>query len=844
MTPVPPATVLITRPVDDAAETARMAEALGFIPVIAPVMAVHDVAAPLPDPGLYKAIIFSSANGVRSFERRMVGDVYANLPVFAVGDHTALAARNAGFTTVHSGAGTMVSLIPVIQRELNVPARLLHLRGRDRREDPRQYLPLNEGWAFDDVILYETRGIEKFDPSVVAALRSGAVQAVVLYSAKSADCFVSALRQDWPEASLPGTKALCLADSVVESARQLNWAEILVSHRPDQAGMTRLLKSLNAMSTDSVLPPDANALNDAEKIIERFGGIRPMATKMNVPVTTVQGWKKRNVIPGNRRQDVVDAARFHQVNITDLLGGATTEATGDFTTNLSMARQEQDTRPETLKPHEDALAAARATEAAEEAMGRSDAFKPMTYDVMMKEIKKAQVQAVRRSVVAASAIVVLFVVGATLLVIAAKQQVEKNQARIAALESSIEQIEEAPSAEASSGLGNTLSELRGKAEELQTTIAGLKTQAESFIGPENATLSDRLMTLEQKLQALTGGNTDLSLVLQRIQEMQTSLQGQQQMQSAVGDLQSLVSGLQGRVDTMDTALAEEQQSDSALGQALEGVSPQELKAAAMLIGLSQFRDSMNRSGPFEADLALLQKMLGDKDPALNAEIGRLAPYAEKGVLSPRGLSNELKGLAGDIVVSSIKGEDVSIQDKALGRFQEVLKIQKDGQPVMGNDTQATVARAQQLLDSGDVDAAVVELQTLQGPARQTAQPLIDEAQITAMAQKVQNMLTNTVMGQIRMPSGGGAPYTAKPSPFGGAIVGRPAFMGPSVSTPQTSAPAEAAPQAAPMQETAIPETTAPASEPLDPATIGPDVPVQQQRVRPGLSVEPDTLQQD
>jgi acetylornithine deacetylase/succinyl-diaminopimelate desuccinylase-like protein len=86
------------------------------------------------------------------------------------------------------------------------------------------------------------------------------------------------------------------------------------------------------------------------------------------------------------------------------------------------------------------------------------------------------------------------------------------------------------------------------------------------------------------------------------------------------------------MDNMDTALAEEQQSDSALGQALEGVSPQELKAAAMLIGLSQFRDSMNRSGPFADDLALLQTMLGEKYPELSAEISRLAPYAEKGVL--------------------------------------------------------------------------------------------------------------------------------------------------------------------------------------------------------------------
>lgn len=828
-----PVTVLVTRPAGDAETTAHLVESLGFRALTAPVMTVHDLGATLPDPVLYKGIVFTSANGVRSFQRLMAhqdnGSAYSHIPVFAVGEHTALQARKAGFTTVHYGSGTLQSLIPVIRQHLEVPARLLHLRGRDRADDPRHYLALIDGWAVDDVILYKTRAAETMPEAVLDALRQGAVGAVLLYSAKSAECFAAVLRRHWPEADLAGVKALCLADSVVESAGQLNWAEILVAPSPDQAGMTRLLKSLKAMTSDSTLPPDAHALNDAEKIIERFGGIRPMATKMNVPVTTVQGWKKRNVIPGNRRQDVLDAAREHQVDLAGLTGegeisasaGGDATKTNDFTENLARARQEQDTRPESLKPHQDAIAAARATEAAEEkakASLQGSTAKPMTYDMMMKEIKKAQVQAVRRSVVAASAVVVLFGVGATLLVMAAKQQVEKNQARIAALEQSVEQIEDTavPATGITAEMGSRLAELRGKAEELQTTIAGLKTQAESFIGPENASLSERLMTLEQRFQALIGGNSDLSLVLQRIQEMQASMQGQQQMQSAVEDLKNLVAGLQGQVDTMDSALVEEQQSDSALGQALEGVSPEELKAAAMLIGLSQFRDSMNRSGPFEADLALLQKMIGEKDPVLNAEIERLAPYAEKGVLSPRGLSNELKGLAGDIVVSSLKGEDVSIQDKALGRFQEVLKIQKDGQMVLGSDTQATVARAQQLLDAGEVDAAVAELQTLQGPARQTAQPLIDEAQITAMAQKVQTMLTTSVMGQIRMPRGGGGavPYTARPSPFGGAITGG-GFMGPSVAVPRATAPVVSQPEAAP-------ETTPEAQAETQAETVPPE----------------------
>lgn len=51
----------------------------------------------------------------------------------------------------------------------------------------------------------------------------------------------------------------------------------------------------------------------SERVIERFGGIRPMAHKLEIPVTTVQGWKKRGVIPSNRLNDLCSAARRHGI---------------------------------------------------------------------------------------------------------------------------------------------------------------------------------------------------------------------------------------------------------------------------------------------------------------------------------------------------------------------------------------------------------------------------------------------------------------------------------------------------------------------------------------------------
>lgn len=54
-----------------------------------------------------------------------------------------------------------------------------------------------------------------------------------------------------------------------------------------------------------------------ERIIERFGGIRPMAHKLDIPVTTVQGWKKRGAIPLARHADLRVSAAKHRIKLSE-----------------------------------------------------------------------------------------------------------------------------------------------------------------------------------------------------------------------------------------------------------------------------------------------------------------------------------------------------------------------------------------------------------------------------------------------------------------------------------------------------------------------------------------------
>lgn len=51
-------------------------------------------------------------------------------------------------------------------------------------------------------------------------------------------------------------------------------------------------------------------MTPAERIIRRFGGIRPMATKLrDTPPSTIQGWMERGTIPIRRAPEIIAASQ-------------------------------------------------------------------------------------------------------------------------------------------------------------------------------------------------------------------------------------------------------------------------------------------------------------------------------------------------------------------------------------------------------------------------------------------------------------------------------------------------------------------------------------------------------
>ncbi len=78
-----------------------------------------------------------------------------------------------------------------------------------------------------------------------------------------------------------------------------------------------------------------------------------------------------------------------------------------------------------------------------------------------------------------------------------------------------------------------------------------------------------------------------------------------------------------------------------------------------------------------------------------------------------------------------------------------MRIEKDGELINGTSSQITVAKAQNYLNDGDIQSAINELRTLDGEAAKTAEPFIKEAEVSLLAERVQQMLGENILSRIK-----------------------------------------------------------------------------------------------
>lgn len=230
--------ILVTRPQPGADETAAQLIRLGHQPLICPLLDIAYLDSPLVIGPDVAALVLTSPSGVRGLARLTAR---RDLPLYSVGDRTADLARQLGFAQVLSAAGDVNALADLILREPPAKAgRLLHVGGENVAGDLAGLLRPH-GIGLDRHIAYRAVPVQALAVPTAAALADGGISHVLLFSARTARCFVTLVEKAGLAPAMAGLTALCISQAVAEAIQGPAWGGIKVAASPDADHLLALL---------------------------------------------------------------------------------------------------------------------------------------------------------------------------------------------------------------------------------------------------------------------------------------------------------------------------------------------------------------------------------------------------------------------------------------------------------------------------------------------------------------------------------------------------------------------------------------------------------------------------
>ena len=236
--------LLITRPLADAEPLAQQLQGLGHQTVIEPLLDIRylDTAAADTERLLdgAQALLVTSANGLRAF---VAASPLRDVAVYAVGEASALAATQAGFSKVDSATGDVEALARrVIEQLQPQDGALLHVAGSRVAGDLAGSLG-RAGFDVRRAVLYDAIKARQLSSPVNHDIATGSFDGVLLFSPRTAESFVALIEQAGLSETCEGMTAYCLSDAVAEKARVLNWCQVRVAARPDQQSLIETVKT-------------------------------------------------------------------------------------------------------------------------------------------------------------------------------------------------------------------------------------------------------------------------------------------------------------------------------------------------------------------------------------------------------------------------------------------------------------------------------------------------------------------------------------------------------------------------------------------------------------------------
>ncbi len=221
--------VLVTRPALEAEETAARLRALGWHPVLAPMIRIEARPVRVPPGRRPQAVLVTSGNALATLPAELHGTA-----MLAVGDATAARARALGFWRVGSAGGDAAALLQLATLSCDPQGAALLLAVGEGQGMPLLGALQGRGFRVVRRVAYAARPVGALGEAARAALRQESAGAALFFSTATAFAFAHAVRRAGLAGSLAGVAAVAISGAAAEALSPLPWRDIRVASRPTQ----------------------------------------------------------------------------------------------------------------------------------------------------------------------------------------------------------------------------------------------------------------------------------------------------------------------------------------------------------------------------------------------------------------------------------------------------------------------------------------------------------------------------------------------------------------------------------------------------------------------------------
>lgn len=246
-----PKRIWITRSAPYCDSSASLLRRYGFKVLAVPVLRIRPIAVSHPR-NAPDALAFTSAHGVLNHPN---DPAWRHLPVYTAGNHSAEAARAAGYSNVYSTEGDLDALKALIARTLPGPARLFVFGARESAVDLAGFLRQG-GYEAEQFIVYEAH--PSSGPELGEAIDAlQRIDGICVYSPRAAE----RIAEEFQTRSWRGT-VFCISEACARPFPIQDHVLVEVATRPDEQALRDLVRWRWSDAIGRAARPPSLALRD------------------------------------------------------------------------------------------------------------------------------------------------------------------------------------------------------------------------------------------------------------------------------------------------------------------------------------------------------------------------------------------------------------------------------------------------------------------------------------------------------------------------------------------------------------------------------------------------------